>query len=146
MNIFIDIMPNYDYNSIGGDEMNERLKELRKTLNLTQEEFSLRTGIKRSTLGRYETVSVIPDTIVTLICQVFNVSEEWLVYGKGEMFVKLDRNSQIADWVGKCLTDESLETQRRLLKILSELPPEYWQAFADFGNRLAKEFSKKKED
>lgn len=127
--------------------MNERLGILRKELHLSQEEFGARIGLSKSAISKLEkgNNSLTEQTIIA-IYREFNVNEEWLRTGKGEMFIKLDRNAQITDWVGKCLTDESLETQRRLLKILSELPPEYWQAFADFGNRLAKEFSKKEED
>ncbi len=127
--------------------MNERIKLLRKELNLTTEAFGEKLGITRSAVSNIENGhrAVTPQMLKS-ICREFNVNEEWLRTGKGAMFIKLDRNSQIADWVGKCLTDESLETQRRLLKILSELPPEYWQSFADFGNRLVKEFSKKEED
>lgn len=127
--------------------MKERIKELRKYLNLTQQEFADKLGFKRNAIANYETGRNNPsEAAIILICNTWHINKEWLTTGKGEMFVKLDRNSQIADWVGKCLTDESAETQRRLLKILSELPSEYWQAFADFGNRLAKEFSKKEEN
>lgn len=67
--------------------MNERLKKLRRDLDLTQQEFADRIGIKRNTLANYEGGRNEPiDAVVSLICKEFNVNEEWLRDGVGEMF------------------------------------------------------------
>ena len=68
--------------------MGERIKELRKFLGLTQQEFAKRLGIKRNTIANYEVGRNDPiDAIVTLICREFGVSEEWLRTGEGEMII-----------------------------------------------------------
>lgn len=68
--------------------MNERIKELRKALGLTQQEFADRLGISRNNIATYETRKTGPgNSVVKLICNTFNVSEEWLRTGDGEMFV-----------------------------------------------------------
>lgn len=65
----------------------ERIKKLRKTLDLTQQDFSERIGIKRNTIAKYETNRGEPiDAVISLICREYNVSEEWLRTGAGEMF------------------------------------------------------------
>ena len=67
--------------------MNERIKKLRKVLDLTQQEFGERLGIKRNTIATYESGRNEPiDAVVSLICKEFNVNEEWLRDGTGEMF------------------------------------------------------------
>ena len=67
--------------------MNERLKILRKKLNLTQQEFANKIGSKRNTIAKYETCANTPSTaVVSLICKTFNVNEEWLRSGYGDMF------------------------------------------------------------
>ena len=67
--------------------MNDRIKELRRCLHLTQEEFAARLGIKRNTIATYETGKSNPsDAAVILICKEFNVNEEWLRNGIGAMF------------------------------------------------------------
>lgn len=67
--------------------MNTRLKQIRKALNLTQQEFADRLKIKRNTVATYETGKSNPsDAAVSLICREFNVNEEWLRTGSGEMF------------------------------------------------------------
>lgn len=67
--------------------MDKRLRLLRKNLDLTQQEFADRLGIKRNTIANYETGRNEPiDAVLSLICREFNVNEEWLRYGMGEMF------------------------------------------------------------
>ena len=67
--------------------MKERIKELRKTLGLTQQEFADKIGVKRNTVGQYEIGRNVPtDTVISLICKEFEVSKEWLLAGDGKMF------------------------------------------------------------
>lgn len=67
--------------------MHERIKKLRKALDLTQQEFADRIGIKRNTIANYETGRNNPvDSIISLICREFNVDENWLRTGNGNMF------------------------------------------------------------
>lgn len=71
--------------------MNERMKELRKSLKLTQEEFAARIGVKRSTIGNYELNRNEPtDSVVALVCREFRVNEQWLRTGEGDMFLPED--------------------------------------------------------
>lgn len=68
--------------------MNERIKKLRKTLDLTQQEFADRIGVKRNTIANYEIGRNEPiDSVLALIVREFNVNEKWLRTGEGEMFI-----------------------------------------------------------
>ena len=87
--------------------MNERLKKLRKTLDLTQQEFADRLQIKRNTVATYEAGKSNPsDAAVSLICREFNVNEDWLRTGEGEMFIQMTRDEEIAAFVAKALRTE----------------------------------------
>ena len=67
--------------------MKDRIKKLRKSLDMKQQEFADRIGVKRNTIGQYEIGRNEPiDTVINLICREFGVSEEWLRTGSGEMF------------------------------------------------------------
>lgn len=69
--------------------MHERIRKLRRELNLTQEKFAERIGIKRNTIATYESGRNEPvDSVVALICREFHVNEEWLRNGTGEMFAQ----------------------------------------------------------
>lgn len=66
--------------------MNERIKKVRKALDLTQQEFADRIGMKRNSIALIEKGRNTSDQTVFAICREFNVNEEWLRDGTGEMF------------------------------------------------------------
>lgn len=66
--------------------MNERIKKLRKSLDLTQVEFGRRIGMKQNTIALIEGGRNTSDQTIFAICREFHVREEWLRTGEGEMF------------------------------------------------------------
>ncbi len=67
--------------------MNERIKELRLKLKLSQEEFGDKLGITKASISRIEKAQVkITESNILAICREFNVRREWLETGEGEMF------------------------------------------------------------
>lgn len=75
--------------------MNERIKELRKALGITQAEFGTRIGLKRNTIATYEMGRNEPtQAVITSICREFDVNETWLRTGSGEMF-RQDLNDEL---------------------------------------------------
>jgi len=66
---------------------NQRIRKLRRELDLTQQEFAERIGVSRANIGKYETgISEPSAAVLSLICREFDVREEWLRNGEGEMF------------------------------------------------------------
>lgn len=64
--------------------MKDRIKKIRKDLNMNQTEFGEAIGTTLAAYSKYETGKVIPDkTTRMLICSKFNVSETWLETGEG---------------------------------------------------------------
>ena len=108
--------------------MNERIKKLRKALDLTQQEFADRLGVKRNTVGQWECgINNVTDATIVFLCKEFNVNEEWLRNGTGEMFLPVDRNADIARLTKQLLDEESDSFKNRLISILSNLSVEEWQ-------------------
>lgn len=66
--------------------MNGRIKELRKKLGLTLEKFGERLGVKKAAVSKWENGDNITDQMFKSICREFNVNEEWLRSGYGDMF------------------------------------------------------------
>lgn len=76
-------------------EINDRIKELRKKyLKLTQEKFGKELGVSRDVIYNVEANRLArpeqKEPIYKLICEKFNVNENWLKYGEGEIFVQDD--------------------------------------------------------
>lgn len=65
------------------DSINERIKELRQSLHMSQEEFGKTIGLSKSGISNIESgVRSVRDAHIKLICTSFNVSESWLRTGK----------------------------------------------------------------
>lgn len=70
----------------------ERVKEIRKTLNLTLEKFGEKIGSKKNTMSAIETGrNSLTDIMAKSICREFNVNYDYLMYGEGEMFSDLPK-------------------------------------------------------
>ena len=108
--------------------MNERLKKLRKTIDLTQQEFANKIGIARGNIGAYEVGKNAPsDAVISLICKQFNVDENWLRTGEGEMFIKQTRDEQIASFIGTIQSNEDDSFKKRFVSMLSALDESDWE-------------------
>ncbi len=107
--------------------MKDRIKLVRKTLDLTQQEFADRLGIKRGAIANYEIGRNEPvDSVISLICREFNVNECWLRDGSGEMFFELDKENQLMQWAGTVLADEPESFRKRFLAMLMSLDENDW--------------------
>ena len=107
--------------------MNNRIKKLRKALDLTQQEFSNRIGCSRNLVANYEIGNRNPSSsVINNICKTFNVNEEWLRTGEGEMFAQRSEADELAAAVERLITGESADFKRRLVSALSTLKDEHW--------------------
>lgn len=108
--------------------MNERIKKLRKALDLTQREFADALGVKRNTVGQWECgINSITEQIIVSICREFRVNEEWLRTGTGEMFLPTDRKSDIAKLTKQLLDEEDDSFKNRFISMLANLSVEEWE-------------------
>lgn len=98
--------------------VHHRLRLVRKALNLNQIEFAKQIGLTQTSLSMIEVGNnTLTDKNIKLICATFNVSEQWLRNGKGEMF----NASPYAKELGDILETLTPETQRYLLTMAREL-------------------------
>jgi transcriptional regulator with XRE-family HTH domain len=120
-------------------EMNERIKELRKSLKLTQDEFGLRIGIKKSSLSQMENgIHGVTEQAVKIICREFGVREEWLRTGEGDMYPPLDRKQEIAKLTKQLLLEEEDSFKNRLISALAKLDESDWEVLAKLVDEMQK--------
>lgn len=68
----------------------ERVREIRKALGLTLEEFGEKVGVKKQTVSRIENgVNNLTEQMTKAICREFNVNYDYLMHGDGDMFDSL---------------------------------------------------------
>lgn len=127
--------------------INERVKMLRKQLNLTLEKFGEKISIKKNSLSQIESgKNNLTDRNIILICETFNVNEHWLRTGEGEMFRKQSEEEEIASYMGKLLNNSNVNAdfQKRFIKALSKLSLEDWKIIEKFCDQLMLENEKEK--
>lgn len=118
--------------------MNERIRILRKTLGLTQQEFADKLGISRGNIGAYEVGKSSPsDAGIALICREFGVREEWLRGGEGEMLAERTRSEQIAEFADGVQSLGDGDFKKRFVAMLSALGEEEWEVLERMALALA---------
>ena len=124
--------------------MGERIRELRKSLGLTQKEFADRIGIKPTAIANYENGRNAPiDAVVSLICREFGVSEAWLRDGEGDMIVPSTRQEEIAKYVGELFASKPDPFKERFILMLLRLPPSGWDWLREQAEFLLSEDEEK---
>lgn len=69
----------------------DRVKKIRNHLDMTQQDFADRIGLRRNSLSQIETgTNGVTEQTIKAICREYNVNEEWLRTGEGEMFMQTD--------------------------------------------------------
>ena len=124
--------------------MNERLKKLRKTLDMTQQEFADKVGTPRDNIGGYETGRRKPsDAVISLICKTDfpkgKVNENWLKTGEGgddNMFIEAPRDEQITTFVGNLLRNEEDSFKKRFISMLVSLEESDWEVLEKIAKLL----------
>ena len=120
--------------------MKDRIKELRKNKKLTQAEFGERIGVKGNTITTYENGSRVPsEAVIKSICRVFNVNEDWLRTGRGDPYIQLSRDGELAQCFGGVMKGEDPDFRRRLLSVMSRLTTDEWALLEQMAWKLVDE-------
>lgn len=108
--------------------LNERLKIIRKEKKLTLEEFGKKIGVTKTAISRLERGErSITDQMFKSICREFNVNEDWLRTGEGDMFVELDKENELMQWAGKVLGNEANSFKKNFIRVLMSLTEDEWE-------------------
>lgn len=119
--------------------MNERIKQIRKALNMSQDDFGKRLGVTRGAITNIELNKTEPKPLfIKLICDTFEVNEEWVLNGTGEMFTQKSRSDIITDFLADSLKEEDNSFKRRFIEMLANLSVEEWELIEKMTNKLTK--------
>lgn len=114
--------------------LGNRIKKLRRTLDLTQQAFGERIGTTQNNIASYETGRREPSAAaLNNICKTFNANEEWLRTGEGEMFLQTTNNILDALTEKYGLSHEA----RVLIEEFINLKPDIQQAFVSYAVKVA---------
>lgn len=131
--------------------MKDRIRQLRKELGMNQTDFGGRIGVKQGSVAGYESGARIPlDTVVASICREFNVNEEWLRTGEGEMFKKRLPIDEVAYYTEDLLDHQEEENPFydviiEMMRTYHELDEPSRKAALEFFRKLRENLEEKRE-
>ena len=110
----------------------DRIKTLRKTLNIKQGDFADKISTTQGHISDIENGRKnLSDRTIKLIClESWNgkmVNENWLRTGTGEMFMNLSRDEEIASFIGTILKNEESTFKKKFIKMLASLSETEWE-------------------
>lgn len=121
----------------------ERVRLLRKELSLTQSDFGKRVDVGKTAISKIEkNENSLTDRMFNSICREFNVNEEWLRYGKGEMFLPIEDGVSL-------LSNASLPIRDLILDIVTsfnELDDNEKKVICDYVSTVAERIVKRKKE
>lgn len=114
-----------------------RIKQLRKKLNLTMDQFGKSLGVTKSTISNIENGNRnATNHFIKSVCLNFNVNEDWLRNGTGDMFVELTPDEEIEQFIGDVLNDKEDNFKRRLISALAKLDDSDWLVLEKIAHSL----------
>lgn len=122
--------------------MNNRIKDIRKKHNLSQDAFGKRLGITGASVSRLESGDREPsDQTVLSICREFSVNELWLRRGEGDMDVKRNRYEELSSFFGDLMMSEP-DVRHRLIGAIMNADLEELRMVERFAWRWVEEMKK----
>ena len=110
-----------------------RLKHIRKALQMNQTSFGARINLSQTTIGQYEKETrPITERVISQLIAEYNINEEYLRHGTGEMFVS-HRTDLVAELAAKL---QLTSREQQLLLAYSTLPADKRESFLDFIQNL----------
>ena len=119
--------------------VNERIRKLRKSLGLTLEKFGGRLGVGKTAINKLEKgENNVTDQMFKSICREFNVNEEWLRNGTGEMFaVPEDETAAIVSDLLESRNNQFYDLILDIVKTYQTLSPMDQEIIKNFCQQLA---------
>ena len=112
------------------ETISARISLVIKESGLTKTAFAKKINISQPHISKIALGESVPsDRTIADICREFNVNEDWLRTGRGDPYIQLSRDEELAQFFGDVMKGEDPDFRRRLLSVMTRLA-------ADEGARL----------
>ena len=100
------------------EQINQRIKEIRKSEKLSQSAFGEKLGFSKDVIGNIEYNRVEPKPLfINYLCEVFNINKNWILTGEGDKYVFKEEDEALAS----ALAEISLSDNEQLKSIVEKL-------------------------
>lgn len=122
--------------------MNERVREARNALGLSQTEFGARIGVSIDVIKNIENNRTNPSNLLlNHMCEIHHVNREWLETGEGEMFAPTAEQAETAKLI-ESISDSP--AMRSLLATWAQLSDENKAVFERFAAAYVEDYMRRK--
>lgn len=106
----------------------ERIAMVRKSRDYTLEKFGEAIGIKKGSVSLLERgINTPADRTIFMICNRFNVNEQWLRTGEGDMLKNVTPSEEIASFLGTLAIAGDENFKKRLILYLAQMKDSDWE-------------------
>ena len=116
----------------------DRLCALVDTLGITRTKFAETLHVSSAFISMLCSGKSLPsDRTISDICRKFNVDEHWLRTGHGEMFQKLTRDQELAEFFGDVIADPDDSPRKGFFSTVRKLSADEWLLLAKIAKKWA---------
>lgn len=115
--------------------INQRIDTLIKELNITQTAFAKSVNVTQAYISKVIRTGNPSDLFINTVCMVHNISEEWLRYGKGNMYLPVTEEERYSKNIAKLQRADD-ETIMRWVNAIAETNPAALAEVESFMKRL----------
>lgn len=128
------------------NNINLRIRAIRKELKLNQSDFAESLGYGRGVIENIELGRVEPKPLLLQqICKMHNVNPRWLETGEGEMFLPMDEDDKLYEFVDRVCAMDGDAFKKRMFNALANLSESGWEALEAFLTEYEKANRKEQE-
>lgn len=120
--------------------LSDRILVLLEKKNISKTEFAKDLNVTPAYVSKIINKGSIPsDRLIEDICEKFNVNEEWLRCGTGDIFSEITKDQELADFAARLYKEDENSFKRRLVSVLSNLSEDEWELLANIAEKIQKE-------
>lgn len=122
------------------ESISDRISKIVKDNNLTKTAFARRLNISQSMASMLCLGTASPsDRTISDICREFQVNENWLRLGVGEMYSDSTQVQKLNNFFGKVLATAP-DARSAFVAALDDLPDEFWPLVLELAKNAAAQY------
>lgn len=122
------------------ETMADRISKVIRDKEKTKTAFSDRINVSQAFVSQMCSGLKVPsDRTIADICREYDVNEDWLRTGRGDPYIQLSRDEELAQFFGDVMKGEDPDFRRRLLSVMSRLTTDEWALLEQMAWKLVDE-------
>ena len=125
------------------DGLSERISAVIDHFGMKKTTFAERLNVSQAFVSQLcSGVKQPSDRTISDICREFDVNEDWLRTGEGQMLKPKSRNEELFEFAAKVAEGDPGSIQAQLLAVMSRLTDEQWEVLAQVAREFVEETKK----